>query len=622
MATPGDTSHWATMTALPTEPDRPAEGGSEASPGSSGTDSRSRTPGALALALAALTACSTAPSTFQPMPDLPPSVGDLAAADLPAALDLAVAADLAKGCPGPCADPTPTCDPESGACVPCLPAKDTCGDGGYCEAGDGGFACATGCKKDSECAGMAVPDGGAPMKMACCNHTCVNVQSAPDHCGKCGAACAQSCCSGACVDTAADAKHCGACGKGCGAGFNSQVACAQSKCQILACTAGFSDCNLDASDGCEINIKNDPANCTGCGKFCNPKNGVGGCANGCFIMSCYQGFAHCSNDVNDGCETSITKDPINCGVCGKVCAAPPNATAGCMGGVCNVGPCLNGFADCDNNPQNGCEATPLTDSKNCGKCGNACALPPNALPVCTAGSCSIGACDPNYLDCNKLYADGCEANVNGDIKNCGGCGKACPAYPNGGAACLKGACVLFSCNPGFLDCNQMPGDGCEIAAATDAKNCGGCNKACDLGEACKAGSCIINPGVQYSLAFVVNVTPVAQCTAWNTFRGLLIGNYTSVTISGSNDLTGVSCAGVEANKLCQALRTGTAVSTPCDGRIWTVGSCGSGISLSLDTMCSCNTTYTVRPCIGNPNWGGVKISACSAPSQTLTVNCQ
>ena len=64
----------------------------------------------------------------------------------------------------------------------------------------------------------------------------------------------------------------------------------------------------------------------------------------------------------------------------------------------------------------------------------------------------------------------------------------------------------------------------------------------------------------------------------------------------------------------------------CDGMYWTIGKCGWGLELSAfdrqrrDCAClnSSDIGYTIRPLIGNKNWGGVGKS-CSAPSQTLKV---
>ena len=64
----------------------------------------------------------------------------------------------------------------------------------------------------------------------------------------------------------------------------------------------------------------------------------------------------------------------------------------------------------------------------------------------------------------------------------------------------------------------------------------------------------------------------------------------------------------------------------CDGMYWTIGKCGWGLELSAfdrqrrDCAClkSTDIGYTIRPLIGNANWGGVGKS-CNAESQTLKI---
>ena len=64
----------------------------------------------------------------------------------------------------------------------------------------------------------------------------------------------------------------------------------------------------------------------------------------------------------------------------------------------------------------------------------------------------------------------------------------------------------------------------------------------------------------------------------------------------------------------------------CNGWYWTLGKCGWGNELSAfdrsrrDCAClkSTDIGYTIRPLIGNTNWGGVGAS-CNAQSQTLQV---
>jgi hypothetical protein len=99
-----------------------------------------------------------------------------------------------------------------------------------------------------------------------------------------------------------------------------------------------------------------------------------------------------------------------------------------------------------------------TDPLNCGGCGVKCA----AGFVCIGGICKMNNCPPGFSDCNNNLADGCEYNNGGftnDPANCGGCSLACsPAHATG--TCSGGMCGIGMCNPGFSDCNGLPGDGC------------------------------------------------------------------------------------------------------------------------------------------------------------------
>ena len=64
----------------------------------------------------------------------------------------------------------------------------------------------------------------------------------------------------------------------------------------------------------------------------------------------------------------------------------------------------------------------------------------------------------------------------------------------------------------------------------------------------------------------------------------------------------------------------------CNGMYWSIGKCGWGLEISahdkITRDCACkkstDNSYTIRPLIGNKNWGGVGKS-CSAQSQTLKV---
>ncbi len=129
--------------------------------------------------------------------------------------------------------------------------------------------------------------------------------------------------------------------------------------------------------------------------------------------------------------------------------------------------------------------------------------------------------------------------------------------------------------------------------------------------------------VSYSENFTAGTlsSSSSQCTNWNHFRDSLNGNYSSIRINGSNDSIGKICSGSAATELCNALKSGTPTSSECGGTTWRVGTCG-GIELSASTsgICTCDAAFTVRPCIGNQNWGGIG-GSCGSNTQSLSVVC-
>ena len=113
-----------------------------------------------------------------------------------------------------------------------------------------------------------------------------------------------------------------------------------------------------------------------------------------------------------------------------------------------------------------------TDILSCGTCGVVCAAA-QGVPGCSSGACIVASCNAGRSNCDGLYANGCEYLNTGfatDLANCGGCGLACaPAQATG--VCTASACAIQSCNPGFVDADRNPANGCE--SAVDAGTTGG-----------------------------------------------------------------------------------------------------------------------------------------------------
>ncbi|MCD6011310.1 MAG: surface protein [Flavipsychrobacter sp.] len=135
--------------------------------------------------------------------------------------------------------------------------------------------------------------------------------------------------------------------------------------------------------------------------------------------------------------------------------------------------------------------------------------------------------------------------------------------------------------------------------------------------------------IAYNQAFTNGVAPTTQCTAWDLFRASLVSTnyYIGFTMRGSQNTTGISCTDpAVANAIANALMTGTFYTGSSDGQTWTVdigcgSGCGGGVVELTNTGsgCGCGSGYTVRPNIGNANWGGIDGPTCTAVSQTLEV---
>lgn len=122
-------------------------------------------------------------------------------------------------------------------------------------------------------------------------------------------------------------------------------------------------------------------------------------------------------------------------------------------------------------------------------CAGGCNLP-NATATCVAGNtCQITACNQGFADCNNSPNDGCETNLNNNVNNCGGCGNNC-TVANGTPTCIAGTCQVASCNDPFRNCNGSASDGCETNLRTSRTNCGACGITCPNGFICVDFSCV------------------------------------------------------------------------------------------------------------------------------------
>ncbi len=249
-----------------------------------------------------------------------------------------------------------------------------------------------------------------------------NIASDTENCGACGNACApgEPCfdgkcgcpggtelCNGQCVNTSSSNAHCGACDNACPQPDggppppHSEYRCVAGQCNRLACidehTVKWEDCNGDLyepnSDGCEVDVGStarDPNNCGGCNVVCGPEQTCSE-INGHVACICEPNETRCEKFGLVECA-DLQNDPEHCGACGYFCPAigGQHQVTGCRKGMCTY-ECEPGWADCNDNPLDGCETNLMTHGANCGACGKKCDSA-SGQP-CIDGKCFEVECD-------------------------------------------------------------------------------------------------------------------------------------------------------------------------------------------------------------------------------------
>jgi hypothetical protein len=251
------------------------------------------------------------------------------------------------------------------------------------------------------------------------------------------------------------------------------------QCEV-GCTSEF-DCTA-GSQACDTLTNK----CVGCvidtecpvGSICVANTCVPGCSG---FQPCQAGFSCCGSSCYD-----LETDESNCGTCNATCSPKENSNALCESGLCTLGTCKANFADCDANPDNGCEWNVLQDG--------ACACVPGEKQPCyqgAPGTKDIGACKGGFQTCKadgtgwgacvgqvlpkyEICANSIDEDCDGVLDNnedldkdgwssCGGdcCdapGPGCsnPALSNPGAFEIEGNGQDDDCNPATVDDKPPP----------------------------------------------------------------------------------------------------------------------------------------------------------------------
>jgi hypothetical protein len=277
--------------------------------------------------------------------------------------------------------------------------------------------------------------------------------------------------------TRTSATHCGACGRRCDLA-NATAACVAGACAVATCNAGFGDCDGNAANGCETDTRSSASHCGGCGMACGERpNSLLGCVAARCVLACLAGYADCDADATNGCEVDTRTSVANCGSCGRACR-PANATGACVAAQCRVAMCTAPFDNFDADADTGCEANTQTSTAHCGRCGNACPARANATSTCTGALCGF-TCNAGFADCDNDPANGCEVDTRTSAAHCSSCGNACASGVCAGSTCQPPTCTDGVRNGGESDVD---------CGGPTCPRCARC-RACGSDADCADGAC-------------------------------------------------------------------------------------------------------------------------------------
>ena len=177
---------------------------------------------------------------------------------------------------------------------------------------------------------------------------------------------------------------------------------------------------------------------------------------------------------------------------GTACeAAEECATGYCTDGVCCSTPSCPVCQTCGSSGV--CVPAPT---------GTACTATHASAAACDGnGSCLETECQPGYLDCDGDPNNGCETAFS--LPNCGGCGVQCSPDNVVAAVCsTSGDCGYSACRPGYLDCDGDKSNGCETPFSMS--NCGSCGTTCAPSNVVGASCTPTSGGCTYATCAVAN----------------------------------------------------------------------------------------------------------------------
>ena len=372
-------------------------------------------------------------------------------------------------------------------------------------------------------ANSSIPTECGPGRTICASE-CVDTATDPRFCGNCTTACpsGEVCAAGQCVgptdcrnsnNLCEGFTYCdettGACLRGCavdeqcGNAETCDVETHECVCQpdLSRCPPLIGDCvdtNTDlaycgdcdiscpsnnvCAEGVCIDLGDCRSNGIGCSGFSYCDESSGDCVRGCLLdEQCGAANEVCDTEINDCiCSDGLERCPPMVGACIDTQTDPTycgNCNTSCARGeVCEDGVCVD--PDCRTNGI-GCSGFTYCDP-NAGTCLPGCERDEQCLGANESCNVTTRTCE---CDAGLTSCDGACVDVDSDPQNCGSCETACGI----GEACEDGVCVGPECDAGLTEC-----DGACVSLQFDEANCGSCGEDCGNGL-CFFGQCVGSP---------------------------------------------------------------------------------------------------------------------------------
>ena len=260
------------------------------------------------------------------------------------------------------------------------------------------------------------------------------------------------------------------------------------------------------------------------------------------------GATELCNGRDDNCNDMVDD------LASAACPARANAASTCASGACTF-TCISGYADCDGNPNNGCEVNTGSDPDHCGACPMVCPTAAGGSRACVSGACSQG-CPSGYINCGSSCFDARTACTTG----VGACSNTGSWVCRGSTA----ACNAVARTPGTEICDGIDND-CD--GSTDEDLTGTCYE----GPANTAGRGVCRSGTRTCAGGRASacVGQVLPAPAGETCNGM------------DDDCDGVTDEGTQVRCFADADADGYALASAVARMV-----CPSGAS--------CPTGYTAR----------------------------